>query len=635
MNPSVQLRALFDVALTALVPDAAKRAEALNTLTPSGKPEFGDFQLKCAMGLGKALGKKPQEVAAAIVAAIPANNVIETAVVAGPGFVNVTLKTSAIAVAVQAVAADPRLGVAMVEAPRRYVVDYSGPNVAKPLHVGHLRSTVIGDALVRILTHLGHTVIGDNHLGDWGTQFGMLIYGYRTFLNKDAYKANPVRELARLYIQVRNVAGTVDILSNAFTNFLDKEAYAEDPVAELTRIFVNGTKRAKSDEDDEEGDAKLPFKNPVADAYRLETAKLHAGDVENRKLWAEFMPPCMDEIHRVYAKLDLLPFTHLLGESFYQPMLDGVVKDLLAKGVAEVGDGGAVIIRSEGEAVTLIRKRDGAFTYTTTDLATIAYRVETFQPDAIVYVVDFRQGYHFKNLFAAARKSGVSGVELQHVSFGSVLGKDGKPIKTRDGGGKELGDLIDEGIDLGGRLFTLSLLKRKAAGYDVPEVDEETMRTVALAVGVGAIKFADLSTHRTSDYKFDFDSMLATQGNTATYMQYAYARCRAIFRKGEVAFDGYNDGVVTLSDPADRALGLQLLRFGDAIHEAATKYEPHHICVYLWDLSKAFSTFFVACPVLDADSPELKASRLLLVHVTARTIQTALSLLGIRTVDQM
>ena len=635
MNPSVALKALLDPALSALVPDAVKRAEALNTLTPSGKPEFGDFQLKCAMGLGKALDKKPHEVAAAIVAAIPANDLIETAVVAGPGFVNVTLKTTAIAAAVQALAADPRLGVTTVETPQRFVVDYSGPNVAKPLHVGHLRSTVIGDALVRILTHLGHTVVGDNHLGDWGTQFGMLIYGYRTFLNKDAYKANPVRELARLYLQVRNVAGSVDILSNAFTNFLDKEAFAEDPVAELTRVFVNGTKRAKSDENDEEGDAKLPFKNPVADAYRLETAKLHAGDVENRKLWAEFMPPCMDEIHRVYAKLDIVPFTHLLGESHYQPMLDGVVNELLAKGVAEVGGGGAVIIKGDGDAVTLIRKRDGAFTYTTTDLATIQYRVQEFQPDTILYVVDFRQGYHFKNLFAAARKSGVSGVELQHVSFGSVLGKDGKPIKTRDGGGKELGDLIDEGIDLGGRLFELSLLERKASGHDVPEVSDETLRDVALAVGVGAIKFADLSTHRTSDYKFDFATMLATKGNTATYMQYAYARCRAIFRKGDIAFDGDTSAGVTLTQPAERALGLQLLRFGDAVHEAAVKYEPHHICAYLWDLSKAFSTFFEACPVLTADTPELKASRLLLVHVTARTIQTALSLLGIRTVDQM
>ncbi len=640
MNPSVALKALFDGALAALVPDAARRAEALNTLTPSGKPEFGDFQLKCAMGLGKSLGKKPQEVAAAIVAAIPPNKLIETAVVAGPGFVNVTLKTSAIAVAVQNLVLDERLGVAKVETPRRFVVDYSGPNVAKPLHVGHLRSTVIGDALVRILRHLGHTVIGDNHLGDWGTQFGMLIYGYRTFLNKEAYKANPVRELARLYLQVRNVASTVDILSNAFTNFLDKEAFAEDPVAELTRIFVNGIKRAKSDDDDDEGDAKLPFKNPVADAYRLETAKLHAGDAENRKLWAEFMPPCMREINRVYDKLDLVDDTQSHGESFYQPMLDGVVKELLAKGVAQVGDGGAVIIKGDGDAVTLIRKRDGAYTYTTTDLATIEYRIKEFQPDAILYVVDFRQGYHFKNLFAAARKSGVSGVELQHVSFGSVLGKDGKPIKTRDGGGKELGDLIDEGIELGGRLFEVSLLERKASGHDVPEVSDETMHEVALAVGVGAIKFADLSTHRTSDYKFDFATMLATRGNTATYMQYAYARCQAIFRKGNIAHADRASYVgslnpLALTHPAERALGLQLLRFGDAVHEAAVKYEPHHICAYLWDLSKAFSTYFEACPVLTAGSPELKASRLLLVDVTARTIQTALGLLGIRTVDQM
>ncbi len=635
MPLTADLTSLFDAALTPLLPDPAARQDALGTLTPSGKPEFGDFQWKGAMALGKKLARKPQEVAAAVVAAIPSNDLIETATVAGPGFVNVTLKTDAIAEAVQAMAADERLGVAKVETPKKFVIDYSGPNVAKPLHVGHLRSTVIGDALVRILSHLGHTVIGDNHLGDWGTQFGMLIYGYRTFLNKDAYKADPVRELARLYVQVRQVAGNIDILSNAFTNFLDKEDFAKDPVAELTRIFVNGTKRAKAGED--EGETKLPYVNPVADAYRLETAKLHAGDEANRKLWAEFMPACMAEIQRVYDKLAIKPFDHLHGESFYQPMLAAVVDDLLAKGVAEAGEGGSVIIRGNGEAVTLIRKRDGAFTYTTTDLATIKYRAEEFKPDAILYVVDFRQAFHFQNLYAAARKWGCDNVEMTHVSFGSVLGKDGKPIKTRDGGGKELGDLIDDGIALGGRLFEVSQLKRQAHGHDVPEVSPEQMKEIARVVGVGAIKFADLSTNRTSDYKFDFDRMLATDGNTATYMQYAYARCRAIFRKGDVAFDAYHAGevAVALTQPAERALGLQLLRFESAVNEVAAKYEPHHIAAYLWDLAKAFSIFFVECPVLAAETEPLKASRLLLAQVSGRTIQAALNLLGIDTVEQM
>jgi arginyl-tRNA synthetase len=292
-------------------------------------------------------------------------------------------------------------------------------------------------------------------------------------------------------------------------------------------------------------------------------------------------------------------------------MLAGVVEDLLANGVAEAGEGGSVIIRGDGEAVTLIRKRDGAFTYTTTDLATIKYRAEEFSPDTILYVVDFRQAFHFQNLYAAARKWGYDNVEMTHVSFGSVLGKDGKPIKTRDGGGKELGDLIDDGIALGGRLFEVSQLKRQAHGHDVPEVSP--------------------------DYKFDFDKMLATDGNTATYMQYAYARCRAIFRKGGIAFDAYHaeGAVVGLTLPAERALGLQLLRFEAAVNEAAAKYEPHHVAAYLWDLAKAFSTFFEACPVLAADTESVKASRLLLVQVTGRTIQAALNLLGIDTVEQM
>ncbi|MCU0705609.1 MAG: arginine--tRNA ligase [Fimbriiglobus sp.] len=639
MNLLNELRSLFEPALLAVGADPAKVPDYLGMVKPSADAKHGDYQANFAMPLAKVLGKKPPEVAKEIIDATPTDGVIEPPTVAGPGFINLKLTDAWIAEQVQTIAASDRLGVAMAATPKTFVIDYSGPNVAKPLHVGHLRSTIIGDALVRLLRFLGHTVVGDNHLGDWGTQFGMLIYGYRTFLNKEAYKSDPVRELARLYVLVRNVGGTIDILSNAFTNFRDQAAFEADPVAELTRLYVNGLKRAKGSDDDDD-EAKGPFVNPVADAYRRETAKLHAGDADNLKLWQEFMPACMEEIHKVYRQLDILPMDHELGESFYQPMLAGVVEELQAKGVSETGDGGSVIIRFGENNVALIRKRDGAFTYTTTDLATIKHRIATWKPDAVLYVVDFRQGHHFKNLFTAAERWGFSGVEFNHVSFGSVLGKDGKPLKTRDGGVPELSTLLDRAVELGGHLFELIHWQRAAMGHDVPkwdEISDAEKQEIARVVGIGAVKYADLSQSRTSDYRFDFDKMLATNGNTATYMQYAYARCRSIFRKGNADEKAFRTRPpkVLLTHPAERALAVQLLKFEEVLSNAAAEYLPHYITQYLWDVAKAFSGFFEGCPVLTAGSEELKASRLLLTDLTARTIQTALGLLGIRTVERM
>ncbi len=639
MNLLSELRSLFEPALLAVGADPAKVPDYLGMVTPSADAKHGYYQANFAMPLAKVLGKKPQDVAKEIIDATPTDGVIEPPTVAGPGFINLKLSDAWIAEQVQKIAASDRLGVAPAETPKTFVIDYSAPNVAKPLHVGHLRSTIIGDALVRILRFLGHTVIGDNHLGDWGTQFGMLIYGYRTFLNKEAYKADPVRELARLYVLVRNVSGTVDILSNAFTNFRDQAAFDANPVAELTRLYVNGVKRAKSgDEDDDE--AKGPFPNPVADTYRSETAKLHAGDEANLKLWKEFMPACMEEIHKVYRQLEILPFDHEHGESFYQPMLADVVDELQTKGVTEAGEGGSVIIRFGENNVALVRKRDGAFTYTTTDLATVKYRVQTWKPDAVLYVVDSRQGHHFKNLFTAAGKWGYEGVEFNHISFGSVLGKDGKPLKTRDGGVPELGALLDRAVELGGHLFELTYWQRAAMGHEAPkwdEISDAEKQEIARAVGIGAVKYADLSQSRTSDYRFDFDKMLATNGNTATYMQYAYARCRSIFRKGNADETAFRTSPpkVLLTHPAERGLAVQVLKFEEVLSVAAAEYLPHYITQYLWDVAKAFSGFFEGCPVLTAPSEELKQSRLLLVDLTARTIQTALGLLGIRTVERM
>lgn len=646
MNVLHHLRSLFAPVLAEVAPDRAKVPDYLGMVKPSANAEHGDYQANFAMALGKALGQKPQDVAKAVVAKLPANDVFEPPTVAWPGFINLKLKDTWLAGQVRGLATDQKLGVEAVAKPKTFVIDLSGPNVAKPLHVGHLRSTIIGDSLVRILRFLGHTVVSDNHLGDWGTQFGILIYGYRNFLDKKKFAGNneaKVRELARLYVLVRNLAGTIDLISRGYTHYRDEAAFQANAVAELTRVYVNGLKRASGSEedDDEDGGAKgPPAPNPVADSYREETAKLHAGDPENLRLWKEFMPPCMEEIHKVYKKLEILPIDHEYGESFYHPMLAGVVESLQAAGVSEAGEGGSTIIRFGPDNVSLVRKRDGAFTYTTTDLATVKYRIETFKPDAILYVVDFRQAQHFSNVFEATRRWGHATVAMEHVKFGSVLGKDGKPIKTREGGATELMQLLTQAVELGGKLFELTYWMRKANGHDVPKWDEYTeqeKRDIAEAVGIGAVKYADLSQNRTSDYKFDFDKMLATEGNTATYMQYAYARCRSIFRKGgaDEARFRTNPPAVVIGHAAERTLALQLLRFPEAVEAAAAEYLPHLITAYLWDLAKCFSGFFENCPVLKAETPELKDSRLLLVDLVGRVIKQALDLLGIRTVERM
>lgn len=583
MNLLHHIQARFRTALAGLVADPEPYVAMIK---PTQDAKHGDYQANCAMSLAKALGKKPRDVAQELVDRLELGDLLEKPEIAGPGFINLRLQAAWLAKQVQAIAKDDRLGVAQAEPRKTYVIDYSSPNVAKPLHVGHLRSTIIGDALTRLLRFLGHTVITDNHLGDWGTQFGILLYGYKNLLDKEAYKKDPLRELARIYIEVRN------------------------------RI-----KQAGGGDDEEEAH------NPIADACRAETAKLHHGDPENVALWQDFMPHCLEEIHAIYRKLGVLPFDHEHGESFYNPMLAGVVESLLEKRVAEVGDQNAIIIRFGKDNVALIRKRDGAFTYTTSDLATIQHRLKDFRPDAILYVVDFRQSQHFTNLFEAARRWGVTTVELTHISFGSVLGPDKRPIKTREGGAVELGALINEAIQEG----------RKVVDANSPELPDAERATVAEAVGIGAVKYADLSQNRTSDYVFGWDKMMAMEGNTATYMQYAYARNRSIIRKAEIdsATLRQNPPPVTLPTPHERALALQLLRLEEALLAAAAEYQPSAITAYLWDLAKTYSGFFQNCPVINAETEELKQSRLLLCDLTARVLQKCLDLLGIKTVERM
>jgi arginyl-tRNA synthetase len=606
MNLLTQIRSLFEPALTALAPDRAKVPDLLAAIKSSSNADNGDYQANCAMAMGKALGQKPQEVAKQLVAALPTNDMLEEPTVAGPGFINLRLRPDFLAKAVQCIATDPKLGVATATKPRTFVIDLSGPNVAKPLHVGHLRSTIIGDSLVRVLRFLGHTVIGDNHLGDWGTQFGILLYGYKNFRDDAAFAADPVRELARLYVTIK--------------------------------------KQFKKDEDEEEG----PTDDPVKKACQEETAKLHAGDPENVALWKMFMPACLEMLRPIYERLDV-KIDQALGESFYNPMLPGVVEEMLAKGIAFESKGAVVIPNAKGvvpqtdaeakkeDPPAIIRKRDGAFTYTTTDLATIKYRMETWHPDAMLYVVSSPQALHFKTLFAQAKRWGYANVEFQHIQFGSMLGTDRKKISTSGGGGAELESLLNEAVRLGMEKYDANSAERRAHGHEVPDLDPTEVCAIAEAIGVGAVKYADLGQNRTTDYVFDLDKMTGTDGNTAAYMQYAYARCRAIFRRENIDDTRFRTSppAVVISHPAERAMALQLLRFPEAVENAAADYLPHLLTGYLWDLAKSYSVFFENCPVLKAESPELKDSRLLLVDLVGRVIKQALDLLGIRVVERM
>jgi arginyl-tRNA synthetase len=590
MNLLHHLQSKLQAALTGLVPDPGKYAAMLKAAQDS---RFGDYQANCAMSLKKVLGREPMAIAQTIADRLKDDPELEPPEVAKPGFINLRLKSDWLAKQVRAMAASDRLGVEPVKAPRTIVIDYSSPNVAKPMHVGHLRSTIIGDALARLLRFLGHKVIADNHLGDWGTQFGILLYGYKHYLDKAAFAADPVRELARLYVVVR---GQIQKITT------DKGEEEEDP------------------------------NDPVMVVCREETAKLHAGDPENRALWQSFMPHCLEMLRPIYERLDV-KFDCMHGESFYDPMLADVVRSLVAKGIAVESQGALVIPFGEKEPPALVRKRDGAFNYTTSDLATIQYRMETWHPDAILYVVDFRQQLHFKQLFEAARRWGYA-PHLEHISFGAVLGKDRKPIKTRAGGVPELTDLLDEAVRYAALVYDELQQER---GDDRAELSDEELKQVYEVVGVGAVKYADLSQNRASDYVFDLEKMTDLDGNTATYMQYAYARNRSILRKGnaDVAALREKPPLPLLDTPEERQLALQLVRFPDALLAAAADYRPSQITAYLWDLCKSYSVFFQNCPVLKAETPELRQGRLLLCDVTARVIQKALDLLGIRTLERM
>jgi len=572
MNVLQRLRAAF----AAATPEGAEASAFAAAVRPSTDPKFGDYQANGCMAIAKAARKNPHALALDVASRVDLAPLAGTPEVAGPGFLNVRLRDDWISQALGALLNDERLGLADPVRPKTVVIDYSSPNVAKPMHVGHIRSTVIGESLARIFAALGHKVVRDNHLGDWGAQFGMILWGWKHARDEAAYAAEPVAELARLYrlAQDRIKAGAAD----------------------------------------------------VEEAARAETAKLHAGDPENRALWEQFMPHCLGALDAIYERLGVR-FDVALGESFYDPMLADVVKDLEAREIAQSSEGATVVFVDGSKTPFMIRKSDGAYNYATTDLATIRYRVATWKPDEILYVVDHRQSDHFKLLFAVARRWGYDSVDLEHVAFGTILGGDRKPFKTREGDVVGLESLLDEAV----------AKARKVVDENSPDLEPEVRPRVAEVVGLGAIKYADLSQNRLSDYVFDWNKMLAMNGNTGAYLQYAYARIRSIFRKGGIAPETIRAArpAIALSHPAERALAVRILRLPEILDLAALELKPNIVTDYLFDLANAYSTFYDECPVLKAESAERRDSRLALGDLTARTLKFGLNLLGIEVVEQM
>jgi arginyl-tRNA synthetase len=667
MSILAELKNRFAPVLRDLTDDAPNVSELLDMIRPAQDAKFGDYQANFAMPLKARLDRPPREIAQEVVDRVDVRDICEAPEIAGPGFINLRIKDVWLVNRLGEAMGDERLGVSTVESPRAFVVDYSAPNVAKPMHVGHIRSTVIGDSVCRTLRFLGHQVVSDNHIGDWGTQFGMIIYGYKHFLDAQAYEENAVAELARLYKLVRKILDYWDgkkKLPASEQRIAELDAAVETAKQKVTdaagdkKIEKKAAKELRRAEaqlaDAKKGQAELATKiaeyestpeqlalatahAKIGQAVLEETAKLHADDPENIKLWKTFMPACRDEIERVYGRLDI-KFDYEYGESFYHNRLAPVVKSFKAKGLAEESDGAQCVFFDEFDTPMIIQKRDGAFLYATTDLATIQYRLETWQPDAILYVVDHRQSEHFGKLFAAARQwladdERFKDLELTHVKFGTVLGEDGRPFKTRAGDTVGLEGLLDEAVARALKVVSENDDKKP----DGAEFSEGDRQTISETVGIAALKYADLSQNRESDYVFSYDKMLALNGNTATYMQYAYARVRNIFARGDIDVDSLKGGhaAVALDHPAERALALELLKFADALESVVADYRPNQLTSYLFDLADKYSTFYQNCPVLKADTETRRNSRLLLCDLTARTLKQGLALLGISVIEKM
>lgn len=648
MNLLKLLRSRFHTALGSLVDDPIDFVEMVK---PSQDAKFGDFQANCAMPLSKRLGKPPRDVAQLIIEQLDVDEFCETPEIAGPGFINLRVKDDWLSARINAVAGDDALGVTPVEDPRKFVVDYSSPNVAKPMHVGHLRSTVIGAAVCKILKAVGHEVLSDNHIGDWGTQFGMITFGYKHFLDEDAFAEAPVKELARLYRLVNQLseyhAARAKLpeltkrleLNETELQSMEEQAKPDDKSAkkalkkqragieQLKEEIRSLEKKIAGVDDDEQLSVLAETHQNIARGARDETAKLHQGDAENLTLWKEFMPICLDAMQAVYDRLEI-EFDMTLGESYYQPMLADVVADLQQKDLASESDGAMCVFVSGNDAPFIVRKADKAFTYATTDLATIQYRVNELNADALVYVVDTRQSEHFQLLFATAKQWGFAETEYHHVNFGTVMGEDKKPYKTRSGDAVGLESLLDEAV-----VRSRKIVDENDEGS---ELDEETRQQIAEIVGLGGIKFADLKHNRESDYVFNWDKMLAKEGDTATYIQYAYARIHGIFRRGETTPEAIrgSEGALLLTNAEERGLALKLLNLQEALEEAAREFKPHVLAQYVLETARMMTGFYKHS-VLKAETEELKVSRLKLCELTARVLAYGLGLLGIHVAERM
>ncbi|HET8697499.1 MAG TPA: arginine--tRNA ligase [Gammaproteobacteria bacterium] len=553
------------------------------------RSERADYQADVAMGLAKALKRAPRQVAEAVVAKLDVASVCERVEIAGPGFINLTLDRAFLAQRVAALAAHRKLGVPRAVHPERVVIDYSSPNVAKEMHVGHLRSTVIGDALARLLEAVGHGVVRQNHLGDWGTPFGMLIEHLVDLGGADARARAALGELGDFYRKAR----------------------------------------AKFDEDPE-----------FADRARQRVVLLQSGDAATLDLWRALLDITKRYLAEIYAKLGVqLVDADIRGESFYNPMLPDVAADLERRGIAVMNDGVLCVFppgftNREGEPLPLIvRKHDGGYGYAATDLAAVRFRTGTLQATRILYVVGAPQAQHLAMVFAVSAIAGwlVPPARAEHVAFGTVLGQDKKTLRSRKGEVITLVDLLDEAVE---RADTELAKRDVERGV---QRDAAERRALAPAIGIGAVKYADLANDRIKDYVFDWERMLAPEGRTGPYLQYAHARIRSIFRKaGEEGVDAPAAGTpIALAEPAERALGLELLGFGGAVLEAAESLKPHRLAGYLYDLATAFTAFFENCPVLRAPDPATRASRLALCTLTADVLARGLDLLGIDAPDRM
>ena len=581
----MNLKRLLETRISEALSAAGAPGGASALIARSNKPQFGHYQANGCMAAAKALKTNPRELAQKVLDNLDLSDVAEPLEIAGPGFINIRIKPQWLAQRLTEAESDPKLGVETPESPQTVVVDYSAPNLAKEMHVGHLRSTIIGDAMARVLDFIGHKVIRQNHVGDWGTQFGMLI----AYLN-DITDGDPQS--------------------------------AEAQLADLEEFYRKSKQKFDSDTE-------------FADTARQQVVSLQSGDPPTLEAWRKFREISLRHCATVYSRLGvLLTETDVYGESEFNDDLSNVIDDLRAAGVLEESQGAQCVFldefRGKGEddadIPLIVQKSDGGYLYATTDLAGIRYRQNKLGADRVLYVTDSRQGGHFAQVFGVARLAGFAKdeLQLQHVPFGMMLGKDHRPFKTRTGGTIKLTDLLTEAEQ---RAFDL-------VSERSPDIDEDQRREIASIVGIGSVKYADLSQNRSSDYVFSWDKMLSLDGNTAPYMQYAYARVKSIFRKAGID-ESDAVGEIVLTEDAEINLAVKLAQLPETVNSVAIDCLPNLLCTYLFELAGAYMTFYEACPVLKADDPAARTSRLMLCLLTARTIKTGLGLLGIDTLEQM